>query len=236
MIGFGNYTKKTEATTITTLTDNRLIRINPQEDGFFDAVLNFKSTDDDINAFIEAMAEVKAAKLEPFYKPIYDPSEDGNTIAYQKGKKPAVGHSYNWWSETASKMPAVEGRQWRLITEHEHYATFMWLVNQLRKAGKSNDEILNQIVKDSKELGHYYDSENSTRGKDFELTGSRCVCGLYDLANTFKILACSNEEAGGFWLAGGDFYVDGYDFPLARLDRNTDVHYDDNFSVGLLVL
>lgn len=238
MIGFGKYGKRqAEATTITALTDNRLVKIDPQEDGFFDAVLNFKSTDDDINSFIEAMAEVKAAKLEPFYKSIYDPSEAGDhMVTYQKGKRPAVGHSYDWWVETASKMPAVEGRQWRLITEYEHYATFMWLVNQLRKAGKSNDEILNQIVKDSKELGHYYDSENSTRGKDFELTGSRCVCGLYDLANTFKILACSNEEAGGFWLGGGNYDYNGDDYPLANLNHDTCVDNDFNGSVGLLVL
>lgn len=35
MIGFGNYTKKAEATTITTLADNRLVKINPQKEGFF---------------------------------------------------------------------------------------------------------------------------------------------------------------------------------------------------------
>ena len=235
MIGFGNYTKK-EATTITTLTDYRLIKINPQEDGFFDAVLNFKSTDDDINAFIEAMAEVKDAKLKSFYRPIYDPSEYDNKIVYQKGKKPAVGHSYNWWVEKASKMPAVEGRQWRLINEYEQYATFMWLVNQLKKAGKSDDEILNQIVKDSKELGHYYDSKNSTEGDGFELTGSRGVCGLYDLANTYKILACSNEEAGGFWFAGGDYGNYGNGFPLADLYHYANVDGGNYDSVGLLVL
>ena len=55
MIGFGNYTKKAEATTIRTLEDYRLVKINPQEDAFFDTVLNFKSTNDDINAFIEPL-------------------------------------------------------------------------------------------------------------------------------------------------------------------------------------
>ena len=143
---------------------------------------------------------------------------------------------FYWRINKHSGRINVSHRQWRLITEYEHYATFMWLVNQLRKAGKSNDEILNQIVKDSKELGHYYDLENSTRGKDFELTGSRCVCGLYDLANTFKILACSNEEAGGFWLGGGNYNNNGNDNPLANLNHNTNVDNDNNNSVGLLVL
>ena len=239
MIGFGKYTKKAEKAepvTITSLTDNRLVQINPQEDGFFDAVINFKSTNSNLNAFIEAISEVKAAMLKPFYKPIYDPSEYGNIIDYQKGKKPAVGHSYNWWVETASKMSAVDGRHWHLATEYQYYAFLVWLINQLVKGGKSVDVAIKMIVLDSKELGHYYDSENSTKGEDFEDTGSRCVCGVYDLANTYKILSCSNKEAGGFWFGGGDYGNDGSSNPLANLYRNTDVDGDCNFSVGLLVL
>ena len=234
MIGFGKYTKKAKPVTITSLTDNRLVQINPQEDGFFDAVINFKSTNSDINAFIEAISEVKAAMLEPFYKPIYDPSEDGNIIAYQKGKKPAVGHSYNWWVETASKMSAVDGRHWHIATEYQYYAFWVWLINQLVKVGKSVDVAIKMVVLDSKELGHYYDSENSMG--DFEDTGSRCVCGVYDLANTYKILSCSNKEAGGFWLGGGYCNNFGGNFPLADLYRHTYVDLDFNNCVGLLVL
>lgn len=236
MIGFGKYTKKAEPVTITSLTDNQLVQINSQEDGFFDAVINFKSTNSDINAFIEAISEVKAAMLEPFYKPIYDPSEDGNIIAYQKGKKPAVGHSYNWWVETASKMSAVDGRHWHLATEYQYYAFLVWLINQLVKGGKSVDVAIKMVVLDSRELGHYDDSENSTEGEDFEDTGSRCVCGVYDLANTYKILSCSNKEAGGFWLGGGYCCDCGDDYPLADLDRGADVAYDCVGGVGLLVL
>lgn len=236
MIGFGKYTKKAEHVSITSLSDNRLVQINPQEDGFFDAVINFKSTNSDINAFIEAISEVKAAKLEPFYKPIYDPSEDGNIIAYQKGKKPAVDHSYNWWVETVSKMSAVEGRHWHLATEYQYYAFLVWLINQLVEDSNSVEVALNMVVLDSKELGHYYDSENSTEGEDFEDTGSRCVCGVYDLANTYKILSCSNKEARGFWLGGGGYNYYGICDPLAYLDRRSDVDNDYGDSVGLLVL
>ena len=236
MIGFGKYTKKAEPVTITSLTDNRLVQINPQEDGFFDAVINFKSTNSDINAFIEAISKVKAAMLEPFYKPIYDPSEDGNIIDYQKGKKPAVDHSYNWWVETASKMSAVDGRHWHLATEYQYYAFLVWLINQLVKDGKSVDVAIKMVVLDSKELGHYYDSENSTEGEDFEDTGSRCVCGVYDLANTYKILSCSNKEAGAFWLGGSNFFNKGDYIPLTNLVRLTNVVFDGNNSVGLLVL
>lgn len=237
MIGFGKYGKKqAEATTITKLTDTRLVGIDPQEQGFFDAVLNFKSDSDRINAFIEAVEEVKAEKLEVFYMTIYDPSEDGDKIVYKKGKKPAVGHSYNWWVEKASKMPAVEGRQWKLASEYQYYAFLVWLINQLVKSGKSVEEAMNQVVLNSKELGHYYDSEASMNGTALEPTGSRCICGVYDLANAFKILACSKQEAGGFWLAGGLYLDSGNRNPLAYLDHLTYVDYDFNVSVGLLVL
>ena len=125
MIGFGNYTKKAEATTITSLTDNRLVKIDPQEPGFFDEVLNFKSTNEDINTFIEAVAEVKGTSLEAFYRVMYDPTEAGDhMVVFQKGKRPAVGHSYNWWVETASKMSPVEGRQWHIATEYQYYAFY----------------------------------------------------------------------------------------------------------------
>ena len=236
MFGFGKYTKKAKLGTITSLTDERLVLINPQEDGFFDGVINFMSTNSNINAFIKTISEVKATMLEPFYKPIYDPAKNGNIIAYQKGKKPAVGHSYNWWVKTASKMSAVSGRHWHLATEYQYYAFLVWLINQLVKGDKSVDVAIKMVVLDSKELGHYYDSENSTEDEDFEDTGSRCVCGVYDLANTYKILSCSNKEAGGFWLGGGDFIDFGNDNPLAYHCRDTYVDVDNFYGVGLLVL
>lgn len=134
MIGFGNYTKKAEATTITTLADNRLVKINPQEEGFFNEILNFKSTNEDINMFIEAVAEVKEASIEAFYRVMYDPTEAGDhMVVFQKGNIPAVGRSYNWWVETASKMSPVEGRQWHIATEYQYYAFLVWLITIILK-------------------------------------------------------------------------------------------------------
>lgn len=237
MIGFGKYTKKKEPTAITTLTDNRLVKIDPQEPGFFDGVLNFKSTDEDINMFIEAVDEVKKADIKPFYRAIYDPSEVGtNMIAFQKEKNAAVGHSYNWWVETASKMVPIKGRKWHLATEYQYYAFLVWLINQLVKNGKSVEYALNQVVLDSEEIGHYFNSEKSTKGKKLEFTGSRCICGICDLANTCKILDCSNSEVGGFWLAGGRYDNFSSSLPLAYLNHDDNIVNDDNHSVGLLVL
>ena len=232
----GNHIQKA-VTTITSLADNRLVKINPQEEGFFNEVLNFKSTNEHINMFIEAVAEVKDASLEVFYRVKYDPTEAGDhMVVFQKGKRPAVGHSSDWWVKTASKMSPVEGRQWHIITECQYYAFLVWLINQLVKMGQSVEEVLNQVVLDSKELGYYYDSKNSTEGKEFELTGSRCVCGIYDLANTCKILKRSNSKAGRFCVAGGSYLDDGNFHPLADRYHYTDVVNDYYYSVGLLVL
>ena len=237
MIGFGKFSKMAETTTITSLTDNRLVKIDPQEPGFFDEVLfNFKSTNKSINDFIEAVAEVKEARIEAFYKPIYDPSDAGDhRVTYMKGMRPATGHSYNWWIKTASNMPAVEGRHWCVATEYKYYAFLVWLINQLIKA-ETLEETLNQIIIDSIELGHYDNSKGSTNGKYLEPTGSRCICGIYDLGNVFKILACSNQEAGGLWLGGGVYFRDGHNFPLANLLHNAFVGNGNNYSVGMLVL
>ena len=236
MIGFGKFSKMAETTTITSLTDNRLVKIDPQEPGFFDEVLNFKSINKSINDFIEAVAEVKEERIEAFYRPIYDPSDaDDHLVAYMKGMRPATGHSYNWWVKTASNMPAVEGRHWRVATEYQYYAFLVWLINQLIKA-ETVEETLNKIIIDSKELGHYYNSKGSTEGIESEPTGSRCICGIYDLANVSKILACSNQEAGGFWLGGGGCDNDSISYPLANLNHYTYVDLGNDNSVGMLVL
>ena len=95
---------------------------------------------------------------------------------------------------------------------------------------------MNQIIIDSIELGHYDNSKGSTNGKYLEPTGSRCICGIYDLGNVFKILACSNQEAGGLWLGGGVYFRDGHNFPLANLNHFTNVDHDYYGSVGMLVL
>ena len=67
MIGFGKFSKKADTKIITSLTDNRVVKIDPQEPGFFDEVLNFKSINKSINDFIEAVAEVKEERIEAFY-------------------------------------------------------------------------------------------------------------------------------------------------------------------------
>ena len=107
------------------------------------------------------------------------------------------------------------------------------LIKKLVEEGKSVEWAWNAVCNDSKKLGHYWNCEDAKH--EFEPIGSRCICGFYDLANTYKILA-EDKEAGGFWLAGG-YYFNYSDYcPLAGLYRGTCRDNDSGNSVGWLVL
>lgn len=240
MIGFGDLIKPGAA--ITKLTDYRLIKIDPQQDGFFDKVLSFKTENTKINYFINAVEEVKNEKIKAFYRPIYDPSdaEEDYMVTYQKGNKPALGHTYNWWIKTANNMPKVEGKKWHIATEYQYYAFLVWLINEMIQRGNSIDNVLEMVVLDSKKLGHYSDSTNSKEGKEFELTGSRMICSVVcDLANVHKLLTCSNTKSGGVWDASGVYTHKGDVDTLAYLHHNKWLDLNEfafNYSVAFLVI
>ena len=170
--------------------------------------------------------------LKDFYRPIYDPSVDENgNIVFVAGKKPAVGHSYNWWVEAAEKC--VSNRQIRLGTKNEYVAFLGVLIKKLIASGWSAEDAWYVVCDDSKMLGHYWNSENAKH--DFEETGSREVCGFFDLANTCKILAW-DDETGGFWLASGFCNNISLYNPLADLNLYYSRVSDDDYSVGWYVL
>lgn len=169
--------------------------------------------------------------LKDFWRPICDPSFDDNgRICYELDKEPAVGVGYSWWVENAKAFCPERGS--RLGTKSEYIAFLATLIKELIASGQSVEWAWNAVCNDSKELGHYLNSENAKYL--FEPTGSRCICGFYDLGNTCKIL--SEDEAGRLWIAGGYFYSDGFSCPLARLYRRTSRNNDDGYrSVGWLV-
>lgn len=240
MIGF----EKTSD--ITRLTDSRLIKINPSAPQFFDAVLNFESENEDINDFIDAIAKVKKANLDVFYTVAYDPSERQGEpqIEFIKGAKPAIGHSYNWWVLAVIGIPPVKGRKFRIGTEYQRYAMLMHLINCLIAEGNSVENAINMVVINSTELGKFAFSKEHRENicesaRLFEVTGSRCICGFYDLGNTYKILKCSNKKTGGFWQAGG-YYGSGTANSLAYLEYMemdaADSSLVNEKSVGWIVL
>ena len=168
-----------------------------------------------------------------FYRPIMDPSftKTGENICYEKGRGPAVGKNYNWWKKVAEEY--CPERNSRLGTRLEYGAFLGVLIKNLVADGTSISWAWNAVCNDSKELGHYWNSENAKH--KFEPTGSRQICDYYDLANTYKLLAEDNES-GGFWLAGGNYYDVSFNGPLADLYHRTYCNFYYNYSVGWLVI
>lgn len=169
-----------------------------------------------------------------FYRPKYDPSftVDKKNICFVPGEMPATGKSYEWWEETAKKYNLE--RNSRLGTILEYGAFLGVLIKKLVEEGRTVEWAWNAVCNDSKELGHYQNSENA-RWAFFERTGSREVCGYFDLGNTYKILA-EDVTADAVWVAGGCFIQDSTYYPIADLDLTTDRTNGFTYSVGWIVL
>ena len=147
------------------------------------------------------------------------------------GQMPAIGKSYNWWNKTAKAF--CPERESRLGTKNEYVAFLGVLIKRLVANSWTVGQAWYAVCNDSKELGHYCNSEDAKH--TFEATGSREVCGFCDLANTFKILA-EDEKTGGFWFAGGSYCFDSLGYPLAGLDLDDFQNIGCYDSVGWLVL
>ena len=169
--------------------------------------------------------------LQDFWCPIYAPSFDDNgCICYEPGKMPAVGMSYNWWSRMAKLFCPECGS--RLGNRVKYTAFIAIIIKELVASGWKVDDAWSAVRNDSKKLGHYRNSQDAKH--NFEPTGSREVCGWYDLGNCYKILA-EDEETGGFLLAGGRYFGDSYNAPLASLHRCNYRDGDNDYGCGWLV-
>ncbi len=123
----------------------------------------------------------------------------------------------------------------------EYVAFLGVLIKKLVESGWRIADSWYAVCSDSKKIGHYWDSVETLHA--FEPTGSRCICGFCDLANTNKILTCNTEIlpstiATYYWLASAPFCAKSSDSPLARLecDNLRFRYFDWNNSVGWLVL
>lgn len=213
--------------------DDTFVLIEASELSLNDDFMQYEPETEQEQTFYKSLSEVIIKGVKDFYRPPMDPtltkSETG--ICFKEGKKPAVGKSYNWWVDAAKKFnPEMKSR---LGTRNEYIAFLGVLIKLLVKEGWSKKRAWNAVCNDSKELGHYQNSKNAKY--TLEPTGSRCICGFYDLVNTYKILA-EDIEAGGFWLAGGTCYYGSHYNPLADLDHFINRSDDYGLSVGWLVL
>ena len=179
--------------------------------------------------------------LKDFRRPVMDPSFKDDKIVYEAGLMPATGKSCIWWRENAKKFMPERNSRLGNVTE---YAAFLgvlikYLINEM---GYTVSQAWEAVCNDSKELGHYRNSENAKNS--FESTGSRMIGRLYDLANTSKILSIDNLfdslRVGAshfeFLRAGGSYDVYSKNFPFAGLYVIIEIDTSNFYSVGWLVL
>ncbi len=221
---------------IKSLSDERLTLIDPTVKGFYKNVLQFATANKNINAFVEAIYEVQKIELEPFWRPVMDPSEIDGEIVYMKGKPPAVGHSYKWWEDKLTNMNGVENKIWGIGNDYQYYVDKVDLINRLVAKGYDLSKAIEGVVLNSAKFGHYANSKKAKH--HFEVTGSREVCDRYDLGNTCKIVRCTNWKDGVFWIVGGAYCHFGNDRPLIDFDYGSLVGIDGvcNISVAWPVL
>ena len=237
MKNFGNFGKQRnlDILDIESLSDERLVMIDPTKKGFYDNVINYSTKNTQIQSFIEAICHVKAKGIKPFYRPRMDPSIDGGKVVYKKGSIPATGPSYLWWVMASKTMPTVEGKKWKLGSK-DHYQAFMvFLINGLIDTGWSIRAAMEAIVLDSMKLGNFALAKNVVRAV-CEPTGSREILGICDLGNTFKILSSFDAMTNGFWIAGGAYFYTSKFSPVSQIHREFFINKKLFGCVGWLIL
>ena len=209
---------------------NKCVLIEASKLSLKDTFMRHKPKTEAEKKFKSTLTEVIKNGIEDFYRPAMDPSfmdKEKTKIHYMAGEKPALGKSYNWWKETVKDSKLCFG------TKAQYVAFLGVLIKMLVAKGWTCCEAWDVVCNDSKELGHYWNSDNAKH--QFEDTSSRELCGFFDLANTYKILA-EDEEAGSFWLASGVYVNFSFDFPLACLGMSCNFNDDCNNGVAWLVL
>lgn len=181
----------------------------------------------------KSLTEAIENGLSDFWAPKLDPSfsEDGTGLVFEADKMPAVGKSYNWWEEKAAEYLPERGSH--LGIDIERVAFLGALIKKLIDNGCSVSETWYAVCDDSKELGHYWHSENAKHV--FEPTGSREICGFCDLANTYKYLGAGN--IGSYYcITGGSYNCNSIDSTLTTRYYHNDRNFDYKNTVGWIVL
>lgn len=214
------------------------VKVPASELSLDDEFMQYPPKTDRERIFKERVEQAIKNGLKDFWRPVCDPSFDTDgRICYELRKKPAVGQCHIWWAKNAKKF--CPERNSRLGTKSEYIAFLAVLIKELVASGKSVELAWDAVCNDSKELGHYWNSKDAKH--HLETTGSREVCGWYDLANICKVLA-EDKNTGGFWLTCGNYVGLSSSGPLAVLYHKSVLYYDgkrydDNYcSCGWLVL
>jgi len=158
--------------------------------------------------------------------PVFEPSKDSKgNLQYVAGKEVFRKLNSSEWEKMFKKYSPKNGSQMTSITTY-FLLQLRWL--------KDGVATLEQLADDSKEIGHYWDSENAKH--DFEKTGEREFGGLYGfVGNTYKIVKDS-EASSSFSLVGGIYNINSFEFPLADVIHVISPNGTNGDGVGLLEL
>jgi hypothetical protein len=170
---------------------------------------------------------LKALKNKPVegycWIPVFEPSMLRGNLQYVSGAEVLINLTSFDWEDLFNKYSPENGSKQATCT------TYFLLLLRWLKDGIATVE---QLTRDSKEIGHYWDSENAK--KNFEKTGEREFGGLYGfVGNTCKIVKDS-ESSGGFSIVGGDY--DHYGWPLSFVFQHMNPFSRWDNGVGLLEL
>ena len=152
---------------------------------------------------------IKSKKIRDFERPNCDPTViatgEGRSmkvekITYEKGKTPYIYENYAWWRKHA------EAVNLRVGNDMEYTAFLAVLMKSLiENRGWTVKHAWESVCVDSSKIAKSCDREKvrtiHRSLNDLDPTGSKCVCGFYDLGNTLKLLADSRNDKA-FWLAG----------------------------------
>lgn len=170
--------------------------------------------------------------ISDFRRPAMDPSrgEDGN-IVFEFGNQPVDNYSAKKWKKIAEKF--MEEKNSRMGLESDYYAFMGTLIKYfVDEQGKDVEEAWRMVCDDSRELGHYHNSDDAQ--EDFESTGSRKVSRFYDLVNTYKIIRKDNGK--GFLSAGGYYCAASTVHPLASMHPIRCPSLYSTCSVGWMIM
>lgn len=158
--------------------------------------------------------------------PAYEPSkhEHGN-IQFVSGQVVLRGLSSYEWESKATDYSPDNGSRMASIT------TYFLLLLRWLKDGHATVE---QLADDSKDIGHYWNSENAKH--DFEKTGERQFGGLYGfVGNTYKIVK-DPDSGSGFSILGGIYNYNGGKYPASDVYHDNYPYNRYSNGVGLVEL
>lgn len=210
-------------------------RINPEVFSLDEEWFNHNPTTEKQKQIKTLFLDAKAkGRLHAFTCMTIDPSIKDGKLAYEKGRKPAVGFSQKVWRELLEDYNPK--RNTRQMTKTEYACKCLFIIQKRVNSGYEIDEAWADVCDNSKRIGHYYNSNITMRG-DFEPTGSKEVCGFCDLANTTKLLAEDPwDEVGGFWKASGHCGKISHVDPVGNFLHYDDVDFVQMDSIGMLAM